>query len=254
MSGEADLWAAVFALAMKDACETESYACKAAGNSAAPTCRDALEAWAFLTHGGEWGAHREWLAGINGINAGIIREEALRRGPTRGVRVARLNAEMREEKPVVRRKPAKQTKPRAPGRDDARKALCASLASDWAAGVEIEIIAQRTGLTHNAIAKIARQLGARRPADWMARSAVKAASLINAKNAARNAEIMQRHQGGQSIRTICAAMNMKMRTVHSIIYKEKAGSAVEAGGSNSRAAGGGGCSFHGQTMPAERSA
>ena len=248
MSGEADLWAAVFALAMKDACETESYACKAAGNSAAPTCRDALEAWAFLTHGGEWGAHREWLAGINGIQQGIIREEALRRGPTRSVRVARMSAEIREQAPVVRRKPAKQPKPRAPGRDPARKALCASVAADWAAGVEIEDIAARSGLTHNAIAKIARQLGARRPADWMARSAAKAAAAVQAANADRNAEIMRRRMQGESIRTICAAMGMKMRTVHSIIRKELPGSAVEAGGSNSRAAGGGGCSFHGQNM------
>ncbi len=246
--GCADLWAAVFALAYKDACETDSYASKSAGNSAAPTQRDALEAWAFLTGSGEWGAHREWCAGINGIQAGIIREEAIRRGPTRGVRAARMSAEIREQKPVVRRKPVKEAKPR-PRRDEARKALCASVALDWAAGVEIEDIAQRTGLTPNAIAKIARQHGARRPADWMARSAAKANATVQAANAERNAEIMARKADGQSIRTICAAMGMKMRTVHSIIQKELAGSAVEAGGSNSRAAGGG-CSFHAQNMPA----
>jgi hypothetical protein len=244
--GCADLWAAVFALAMKDACETDHYASKTAGNSAAPTQRDALEAWAFLTASGEWGAHREWCAGMNGINAGIIREEAIRRGPTRGVRAGRMAAEMREEAPVVRRKPARVIVPRAAAAEQ-RKALGASIAIDWAAGVEIEAIAQRTGLTHNAIAKIARRLGALRPADWRARNAGKINQAVKAKNAARNAEIMQRKAEGQSIRTICAAMNMKMRTVHRVM-QEESGSAIEAGGSNSRAAGGVVGSFHVQNM------
>lgn len=245
---EADLWAAVFAQSFKDACETESFASRSAGNSAAPTARDAIEAWRFLTDGGEWAAHRDWLAGINGLNAGVVREAAIKRGPSRAARVAMTQAAQIAEAPVVRRIPKKRFRIRPappPERAAERAAFRLAVAADWGAGVPLEEIVKRHGVSPHMASKIARAEGVKRPPGFMALLAHKS-NVGRPKNEARNAEILSRRADGESYADIGRAMGMPWSTVRAVI--RTAGSAVEAGGSNSRAAGGGGSPFHGQNM------
>lgn len=91
--GCADLWAAVFAQAIKDACETENVRMPSHSSSAAPTPRDVHEAWRFLTGDGEWGESREFWASLNGVDPGVVREAALKRGLSRVARIALLTGE-----------------------------------------------------------------------------------------------------------------------------------------------------------------
>lgn len=245
--GYAELWAAVFALALKDACETESLRKATKDSSAAPAGRDAIEAWRFLTDGGEWGAHRDWLAGLNGINPGIVREVAMRRGPSRATRVALMQAEELAHAPVVRREPAKPRKKRmAAPRSPERIALCAAVAADWGAGVPTEEIVKTHGVSPHMASKMARAAGIKRPPGFMSLCAAKG-NLGRPKKVDRNAEILLRRADGESYAEIARAMGMPWSTVRAVV--RKAGSAVDARG-GSRAAGDGRGSFHGQTMPA----
>lgn len=239
---EADLWAAVFRLAMQDACETERFATRSNGNGSAPTQRDALEAWEFLTAGGEWGAYRDWLAGMNGVNAGIIREEAIKRGPSRAIRAARLGREMAE--PVQPRK--RRVRPPQPTAEI--QARNAAIFADYAAGVGINAMAEKYDLLAATINMLAAKHGVKRPPGYLA-AIGRAAALVMTKTD-RNAVIWARSLEGESNVEIAQALRVTRRTVEGVLtrMRKQAGSAVDDRGI-SRAAGGGGVgSFHGQTM------
>jgi hypothetical protein len=95
LTGEGDLVAAMFHRAFADACESPPVAPGQRANGFNPTLREALDAWRFLTStGGAWAEMRTLWAGLAGVEPGIVREEALRRGPGRAVRVALMAGEM----------------------------------------------------------------------------------------------------------------------------------------------------------------
>lgn len=290
MTAEADLWAAVLKRAIDDACEAELVRDPAKTTSAAPTVRDVHEAWQFLTDTkGEWGQSREFLSTLNGLNPGIVREAALQRGLSRAARVALMEREQpKVHKPRGGRKPsaanaernasiaadycagmplgemaekygvAKSTiesvvqdaGARRPPKDvAAREKIHAAVLVDWAAGVPVEEISTRYSMPIGRVRKIAMAAKVKRPAWFLSASASKASDRLRARNAERNAEIMERHARGEGYITIARAMGLKWTTVRHVV--QSAASAVEAGGSVSRAGGGGGdfkASFHAQSM------
>lgn len=91
---EADLAAAVVKQALADGCRPKISA-RQTGGSASPA--DRSQAWAFLTAtSGAWAESRKLWCGICGVDAELLRQEALRRGPARGA-VVRRGEEPAEE-------------------------------------------------------------------------------------------------------------------------------------------------------------
>lgn len=93
-SCEADLIAAIFERARLDGLAplentTSRIGTKKRARDLQTSLHDALEAWVFLTatHGG-WAKHRNWLAGLMGSDGDVIREAAVRQGPSRSARIA----------------------------------------------------------------------------------------------------------------------------------------------------------------------
>jgi len=108
---DADLIAAIFERARLDGLAPLDGTTSRTGTKNRPrdlhtSLHDALEAWVFLTEPrGEWAAHRNWLAGLMGVSGDIIREAAVRQGPSRSARIA-LAKQMRargEEAPEPKR-------------------------------------------------------------------------------------------------------------------------------------------------------
>jgi hypothetical protein len=245
---EADLWAAVFALAVKDACETEHFTHERSGNTTVPTARDAKEAWLFLTEGGEWAAHRDWLAGMNGVNAGIVREEAIRRGPSRATRAALMGEELQIKRPVVRRRA------RTPIERGQVAARNAALLVEYADGVPVTELSAKYDLLPATINMIASRSGVLRP-DGMRAAIGRAVGIETGKAfAQRNAAIWQRSLSGEPRADIARDFGISLKAVESVLTRmRRAGSAVEDRG-GARAAGGGevSVSFHAQNMQENR--
>jgi hypothetical protein len=128
---DADLIAAIFERARLDGLAPLDGTTSRIGTKKRPrdlrtSLHDALEAWVFLTEPqGEWAEHRNWLAGLMGVSGDIIRDEAIRQGPSRSARIA-LAKQMRargEEAPEPRRAlpPGRPyTAPRWTAEDDAK--------------------------------------------------------------------------------------------------------------------------------------
>jgi DNA-binding NarL/FixJ family response regulator len=90
VTGEGDMIAAMFAQSFEDGCAplTDSLheyrnGAKRARAGRKATMQEALHEWRFLTAlAGEWADSRKLWAGLAGMDEHIIREEALRRGPS----------------------------------------------------------------------------------------------------------------------------------------------------------------------------
>lgn len=246
MSAEADLWAAVFKRAIDDACGAESVRRASKESSAAPTARDVREAWAFLTDGnGEWGDNREFWTTMNGLNPGILREEALRRGLSRAARVALVDGEC---KAPSKPRPEIVRLPRAAAKERNERLL-----RDYMDGVPTDIIGRRYGVKPATVHTIAERAGVHRSLEVRAQYARESGRRAHEHLADRNAEIIERAARGQTQAVIAREMGISAKAVHALLtrQKKKTASAVEVrGDGNSRAGGGVGvnASFHVQSM------
>lgn len=241
IDGYAELWAAVFAQAIRDACETENVRSPAKSTSAAPTARDVSEAWQFLTDlKGEWGSSRDFWASMNGLNPDVVREAALHRGLSRAARVALLTGECTAPK---RERPEVVRLPRA-----AVKARNEALLAEYVAGVPTRVLAEKYGVRPATVLTITGRAGVHRTPEVLRRMGVEAAAKGHAHLAGRNAEILERAQRGQRPRDIARQMGISDKAVHGVLNRRKAASAVEVRGDSNSRAGGGAClsPFHGE--------
>lgn len=187
VTGEGDMIAAMFAQAFEDGCapledslhEYRNGAKRArAGRKA--TMQEALHEWRFLTAlTGEWAESRKLWAGLAGMDEHIVREEAMRRGPSamarraitwqreRAAREAERQAREAEiaavkeaakaakaEAAVKPPKPPKPPKaPKPPPQKTPREVLMGNLSSrPWTAEEDAEALRlDAAGLTHRQI-------------------------------------------------------------------------------------------------------
>lgn len=237
MSAEGDLWASFWATMFHDACGSETFAQRAQGSSAAPIATDAVQAWYLLTDTkGQWAEQREYLAGICGFDPKLIRDEAIRRGPSRPLR-AFLAAGGVEAHVKRGRKP-----------DPIRVARDAAVAADYMAGVPATDIAARHGVAFSSVRRIAAAAGC--PAREQLRAGPSARKGVLRERGLKIAELYnQGMRGGE----IAKLLGLPRDTVDSTIHRWKRagklpGSAVADRGI-SRAAGGVVAPFHAQNMP-----
>ena len=247
MSAEADMYAAAVEQAFRAGCKPLVPSNKADMAGASPS--EAANEWRFLTAAhGAWADSRKIICEINGVDPELARQEALRRGPSRQALIG-LRHEMRRgeaKKPPAGVAIGKNPSPAIIARN-------AALAADYAGGMMIrEMAVKYAPLSADTIAKIANQLGAKRPPGFMKAVGAVGVAARAAKTDALHAEALRMIDAGASREEVAKATGMSKRTIRIVIgARNRAGSAVDARG-GARAAGGGEVlsvsPFHAQNM------
>jgi transposase len=247
MSGEADMWAAAVEQALRAGCNPLVETRRNDMGGCTPS--EAANEWRFLTapHG-PWADSRKHICEMCGVEPDLLRNEALRRGASRQAVLGLRHEARREEakKPHIGTAIGKNPSPAIIARN-------AALAADYAGGMMIrEMAVKYAPLSADTIAKIANQLGAKRPPGFMKAVGAVGVAARAAKTDALHAEALRMIDAGASREEVAKATGMSKRTIRIVIgARNRAGSAVDARG-GARAAGGGEVlsvsPFHAQNM------
>lgn len=266
MTAEADMWAAAVEQAFRAGCASRIPGIKLDMGGA--TALEAANEWRFLTAShGPWAESRKRICEMCGIEPEVVRQEALRRGPSRhalfGLRGEMKHAEMLRN---LNARDQRMMKDYASGRDIAEmvkeygvsdrrikqiagehrvkrqrqhwlpkkdiKARNAAMLREYAAGVSIHVLTSNYGLTASTIQTIAGKNGVKRPEGYNAAIGLASAvaAMENGANAARNAEIFDRWKNGASYGDIGRALDMNPQAVRSVIARMRKRTASNASG------------------------
>jgi hypothetical protein len=227
---EADLIAAIFERARLDGLAplentTSRIGTAKKARDLKTSLHDALQAWTFLTDThGEWAAHRNWLAGLVGGDGDVIREAAIKQGPSRSARIAleRMRA-MQKRIAEQEKETAAQTAARkavADARKAARRAAQQARRATWWTAEDTEKlklmrrqgrpaqhIAKALGRSVKAIQNRAKKIGL-----------VEAEAMLRAWSASEDDFVREQYMAGASLDFIGETLK---RTPHAVSHRAR---------------------------------